>query len=205
MDLLSSVNGSGVAQETIPDAEFSSQLDQLAEKWGDLKAKGIELRHQTGVLLNQRFGIPEKRQVRGEEVLKQAAEKLGFKESDLYRMRQFAYQFKSIEDFKQTHSEVTTWTAIKEMLPKLSNRGGQRKTQGMDGVCPLPERKAPAYRPKDMSKTLEDLSSMFKQVEINLSEQDQKDLLEKFEELVKAVECRLKIRVSLEKEPVKLQ
>lgn len=99
----------------VDDARY---LDRLAELWASHRRVGLEVRHRTGLLLNERFGEPTTRQVRGEGQLKQAAERLCVDVSELSRMRNFAYKFESLDKFVQ-QTGCTTWTEVKALLPTL--------------------------------------------------------------------------------------
>jgi hypothetical protein len=102
--------------QTIAHEEYLSRLDLLAERWQNYEGVGLEIRHEMGKLLNDSFGPPTKRQDRGKGTLKEAAEKLKTTESELSRMRWFAHLFRSSEDLGENHTDVTTWTAVKQLL-----------------------------------------------------------------------------------------
>src|SRR5262245_17738648 len=103
------IKQSGGEQTLLTEKDFNRQLGQLAEKWGKQNGKDLSLRFKTGELLNQYFGPPDQRQKRGEEVLKNTAERLRTTQSELSRMRWFAHHFSDLGDFEQKHPEVKTW------------------------------------------------------------------------------------------------
>jgi len=115
------------------DEEFVSELAKLAKLWEIHHGKGLELRLQTGQLLNRRLGTPDQRQVRGEGVLKTTAVQLKTTEGEISRMRHFALYFKSTADLKEKHPDVDTWTAVKELLPTLNSKRKKRETVSDDG------------------------------------------------------------------------
>src|SRR3954454_14997824 len=119
MDTSAAVIGSGGDQRTITREEFLRRLGQLAEKWQARHGAGLEIRHETGKLLNERFGPPTAKQKRGEGVLKEVVERLQVAESELSRMRRFAFHFESVKAQKEKYPEATTWTAVKDLLPRL--------------------------------------------------------------------------------------
>lgn len=127
------------------DAERNNDqvlLDQLSKMWQDHHKRGLELRHQTGVKLNERFGPPTARQAYGEANLQRYSETLGVAESDLSRMRWFAHLFKSVEDFRAAHPAETTWTKVKELLARLRHPQAVRAADAPDD-----EKKSAAERP----------------------------------------------------------
>ena len=77
-------------------------LMDLSKLWQDHHDRGLKLRHGTGQLLNQEncLGAPNKPQPRGPAVMKAAAERLHVPESELSRMRWFAFLFLTFEDFE---------------------------------------------------------------------------------------------------------
>ena len=62
-------------------------LGKLAKLWASHQSRDLEVRLETGSLLNARLGEPTTRQRRGRSVLKQAAETLHVAVSELNRMR----------------------------------------------------------------------------------------------------------------------
>jgi hypothetical protein len=116
---LSGGNQAGVTAAQITEEQFQKRLGELATKWQQATDTDLEIRHQTGALLNERYGKPDKRLKRGQEILRVVAGQLQVAQSELSRMRRLAFHFESVEDLKKKHSEVTNWTAVKGLLPKL--------------------------------------------------------------------------------------
>ena len=96
-----------------------AKLTELTKLWSQHHRKGLEVRHQTGLLLNGEFGPPTVRQAYGSAKLKRYSARLRVAESELSRMRWFAKQFESLADLKARHPEVKTWTQVKELLVSL--------------------------------------------------------------------------------------
>jgi len=194
MDALPIVSppGSNGVQERITRDDFLARLDNLANKWKNHRETDLELRLETGKLLNQHFGPPTTSQSRGKKVLKEAAEQLQIDESELSRMRRFALYFESVDDLKKKNPKVTTWTAVKDLLPGLNP-----KKQSPNGDAdPAKPAKAPSSA-SSVKQSLTKLSSKLQKVRADLTEAEKKDLLEKFKELAKAVSDCLQIQVSV--------
>jgi hypothetical protein len=117
-------------------AETDTQLlDKLAKLWVADNTRSLELRLQTGRLLNDRLGQPIKRQPRGPSVMKDAAETLCIAQSELNRMRWFEYFSK---DEASCWSDVPpgrhSWTKFKERLPALiASLKGKEKRSSFSG------------------------------------------------------------------------
>jgi hypothetical protein len=168
------VQNEGGAEAAMTDDEFARQIGDLAERWKSLRGSDLELRYDTGKLLNERYDTPDKRQNRGQGVLKDAAAQLGVAESELSRMRRFAHEFESFDDFEQSHPEATTWTDVKAILPKL-NQGGTSKTS------------APKPSVSRLKGTFTSLTSKLKQAQKSLTADEKKELREAFDGLAEAV------------------
>jgi predicted DNA-binding protein len=192
LPISSAVPGSNGAQGRILHDEFLVQLGQLAEKWQSHHRVGLELRHQTGKLLNNRFGDPNNHQKHGEQVLKEASERLHIAQSELSRMRRFAHHFQSFEDFQKGNPGVTLWSEVKELLPKLKQKG-----QSPDSAVNSPKRTKEPSKLKGMKQSLANFSTHLQQVKSDLTKEEREDLLEAFQDLVKAVSDCLKVQVSV--------
>lgn len=102
---------------------------QINTIWERHRKQGLEDRHRTGVLLNEKFGKPNvRRQAYGKKLFKAYSESLGIAVSELSRMRGFARRFKSVEDLKAQHPDVKTWSQVKELLVSL-RKGETQKAQ----------------------------------------------------------------------------
>jgi hypothetical protein len=187
--------------EHLPAADETSQgqgiseveqqlLDQLDELWQSHLEHDLEVRHQTGRLLNQHFGSPQvTRQPRGKEILKLAAERLGTNQSDLSRMRWFASHFKDVKDLKERYPGVNNWTKVKELLSTLNPRGnksGAAKTEGQSAVL------------RGLGRSLESLSSRLREITQDPGEAERKTFHKKLQEFVEALPSVLQVRLSVE-------
>jgi hypothetical protein len=105
--------------ETIGGSTDDALLQELKALWQTHRRRGLEVRHETGLALNRKFGPPAVRQAYRREVLKHYSECLGISQSELSRMRGLAHHFPSLEDLKASHPDVTTWTEVKELLASL--------------------------------------------------------------------------------------
>jgi len=198
MDHSSAVIGSGGDQATITREEFLRRLGQLAEKWQAHRGAELEIRHETGKLLNDHFGPPTAKQTRGQGVLKEAAERLQVAESELSRMRRFAFHFESLKDLEEKHPEATTWTAVKGLLPRLKPQGAQRKNGSANGAAsPAKRKQARPVQFGRVKQSLANLSSKLRMAREALSEDEKKELLAQFKELAEAISDCLHIPVSV--------
>jgi len=190
-------------QATMSDADFAEHLGHLSEKWRRATEHDLEIRHETGALFNQRFKDPTQRQKRGDEVLKKAAEQLQIAQSDISRMRWFAFSFPSIQDMKATHSGVTTWSAVKKLLPTLKAKA---KAKEQPRAATPSQKKA--LRDRKLTKIkqqFEELPSNMREVHSGLTAEELGDLKAKFQVAVQALsEClNLKVKVVVPKKAKK--
>jgi len=198
MSISKAVSETGGDQGNLSPEEFDQLLGQLAEKWRSHHGVDLEIRHETGKLLNDHYGPPSKRQKRGEGVLKEAAERLQTDESELSRMRRFAFSFESVEVLKEKHPEATTWTAVKALLPKLKSQGGKPKGKSGNGAAsPVGRKQAQPVKFGRVRQSLEALTSKLRKVRQDFSADEKKELLAQFQELVKVMEHCLHISVSV--------
>jgi len=100
--------------------EDNQLLRTLARLWRSHDKRDLLVRWRTGNLLNARLGNPTMRLPHGEKILKKAAKLLQMAESDLSRMRWFAFLFGSIQDFRQKHPNIYFWTKVKELIPRVA-------------------------------------------------------------------------------------
>jgi len=182
-------------QSPITPEQFQNKLDQLAEKWKARHEADLQIRHEAGVLLNERFGSPAKRQERGARVLEEAAEKLQTTASELSRMRWFAHHFSTLDDLREEHKDVTTWTAVKALLPALRQQG---KRQARSGTAK--SRKDQGRKARKLiaiKKSLGSLSSKLKQFPEKLTDDQRKDLLAKFRSVAQVFAQHLEVTLEM--------
>jgi len=164
-------------------------LDRVAKLWGDQAERDLGARHQTGKLLNERLGTPDKRQPHARRVLKMVAERLGIAESDLNRMRWFADRFVDLTAFRQVHPDITNWTGVKEVLPSLMPaKGGQARK-------PAANPSRPALR--GVVKSCTNLASKLIGLDFQPGDAERNEFLDAFQKLAEAASSRLNIRVSV--------
>jgi len=185
-------------QQTLSEEEFSRRLAPLTKRWRSHLEASLAIRHETGKLLNDRFGPPTKRQSRGEEAVAAVSKQLHVAESELSRMRRFAHHFDSVEAMTEPYPEATTWTAVKALLPRLKPKGNRPKNRTKGGAAssrtPRPTKSVPFGR---MKRLLESLSSKLGGARKGLSESEKKRLLKQFKKFAEAVSKCLDIEVSV--------
>jgi hypothetical protein len=151
------------ADSVSPSAD-DTLLNELMQLWEPHRRHGLDVRYQTGVLLNERFGKQSKRQRYGGETLKRFASALGLAQSELSRMRRFASTFGSVDELRAQHPDIVTWTEVKILLATLTDR---RRAGGK--ATP-----AKPYRPKGrLGCTIRAIKSVGKRVgRLNLKPTD---------------------------------
>jgi hypothetical protein len=168
---------------------FQRELDRLAQCWQAHDRDDLALRHETGAVLNRFYGDPTRRQRRGEGVLKAAAERLGKTEAELSQLRWFAHRFASAEALREQHPNVTNWTQARNLLAELSKGGETRKPS---------TRKASAGRLRPLTRPLDRLTSAFRQLGNDLTEDEKARLRDKLKEFVQAVPDCLRFRLVID-------
>jgi len=192
------VNGSGGAQGTLSKEEFARRFKPLSERWQLHDKEGLALRHDTGKLLNEYLGPPTARLPRGQEAVVYVTEQLHIAESEVSRMRRFAHLFDSVDALLKKHPEATTWTAVKNLIPRLTPKGDQPKDGAEDGAASPPS--ARQTKPVQLSRlkhSMASLSSNIRAARKGLSELEKEELLQQFKEFAEAVSECLKIKVSV--------
>src|SRR5205807_1198038 len=89
-------------------------------------------------------------------------------QSELSRMRNFAFRFPTLDDLRQRYPDARTWSAVKELLPRLSE------------ATSAPKQKSASVRVLEAS--LEKLTTKVKTVAEDLTEGGKLDLRKKIEE-----------------------
>jgi hypothetical protein len=175
------------------DEGYSDQdrrlLDRVAQLGGDHAERDLGTRHQTGKLLNERLGPPDKRQPHARRVLKMVAEKLRIAESDLHRMRWFAGLFVDITAFRRSHPDITNWTGVKEVLPSLMPAKGGKARK------PAANPSRPALR--GVVKSCTNLASKLIGLDYQPGDAERNEFLDALRKLAEAASSRLKIRVNV--------
>jgi len=173
-------------QEKLSKREFLGKLRNLADHWDTHNQADLALRHETGTLLNFYYGDPTKRQSRGEKVMKEAAKALSKTEAELSQLRRFAFHFKSVQAMKRRHPSVTTWTQVRDLLPRLRQRNRGKKTRG---------RKAAPAQLRLITASLTTLVSALARPKFRPSQEEVEKVVAKFQEVVQAVPAWRPVRI----------
>lgn len=91
-------------------------LMQLAAIWKPFQRQGLEVRFKMGKLLNEKLGPPEARQQHGMGTISRISSELKLDKSDISRLRRFAVMADSIDEFCKEHSQVNSWTDVRNLL-----------------------------------------------------------------------------------------
>ena len=161
-------------------------VDRLVNLWKSNAERDLTTRHQTGRLLNERLGSPEKRQPHARRVLKMVAEQLEIAESDLNRMRWYAHLVDAT-DLRQGHPEITSWTRFKEGLTSL------KAEYGFGARKPSANPSRPAFG--GLTKSLANLTSKFIGLDSRPDDAERAKLVVGLRELAEAASSRLMINV----------
>jgi hypothetical protein len=181
--------------EQLNEKQFNVQLGELAVQWQNARETDLEIRHQTGALLNKRYGSPEKRLTRGKEIMLEVAGQLQVAQSELSRMRRFAFHFTSAEDMRQKYPDVVNWTAVKVLLTTLKPQG-KAKGQTNNGVAGSSSSRVPNTRKlKKIQHLLDALPSDVREIQTDLTDDQKKELRAKFDVVATAFNDCLKVSV----------
>lgn len=184
-------------QDQARDEQFRKDLAPFCERWKRRHEQDLELRYETGKLLNGRLGTPEKRQARNKGVLKQVSEQLKVAVSELSRMRSFAHSFSSLKEFKDEYPEAKTWTAVKKLLPAAKAQAEPTEPQTGGTQQPAKQRRRRSPKHDVLKRSLEELSSRLQKVHQDLEEPKKEELRQAFRAFVKSAPSWLKVRVSV--------
>jgi hypothetical protein len=187
-------------QAIISAEQYTSKLTELAQRWKTLHGNDLALRYETGALLNARFGAPGTRQLMGEGTLKAAAEQLQVAESDLSRMRSFAFLFTSFSEFGVKHPEVTTWTSLKELIAmvKAEAKANNKKPQKEVDQVERARKRSKVVRDR-MEGQFEKLQTVLQNASPELLKDDKRYLKDKFAQFGKVVRTLLSPEESRDK------
>jgi len=176
----------GTADPALEDRQL---VDQLVTLWRSHQERGLQVRWETGALLNRHLGPPTERLAHGRQVLKTAAVELQTAESELSRMRWFAFLFKSAEDFQAEHPEAHSWTKFKELLPGLlpARKGGKKASPS--------KKKAAAV---SGLRYLNNATKWLRRKGVDLDDAARERVLKAIKSFMEAVHERLQIRLKIE-------
>jgi hypothetical protein len=189
------------SQADISEAEFDKRVSAIAARFRTSNEADLEIRHETGDLLNLFLGGPNKRNQRGSGITKNVAAHLQFPVSEISRMRRFADYFKSPADLKQSHPTVTTWTAVKALLPTLNPKAKKQSTNGT-ATSSQPQSGKPQKKLSKIARTFKDLPKLFSEVVPDLLDGEKKGLVTKFQAMAQAIGASLKVSVSVSNLPM---
>jgi len=161
-------------------------VDRLVKLWRSNAERDLGTRHQTGSLLNERLGPPDKRQPHAQRVLKLVAEELEAAESDLNRMRWFAH-LADATAFRQDHPEIDSWTKFKDGLP------GLKAEYGFGARKPPANPSRPAFG--GFVRSLANLTSKLIGLDSRPDDAERAKLVVGLRELAEAASSRLMINV----------
>jgi hypothetical protein len=164
-------------------AEEAQMLDRLAQIWQTCRKRDLESRRQMGELLNEQLGPPTQSQDYGAGTLKKASKRLRISESELSRMRWFAYHFASLAALKKARRDADTWSKVKTELARRNPKGGQRT----GGSRPAEDQAPSVGR---LVRSLGSAVAQLTRLVSELAEQDEAAVLEAFRQLQEAAQAR---------------
>jgi hypothetical protein len=171
-------------------------LNTLASLWQAHQDHGLSTRHMIGELLNRRYDPPTEKQARGKYIMTLAANRLHISIPDLSRMRWLAFLFKSVEDLKAKHPDVTTWTKFKERLPALKQQAGLAADSVHEQAAPAAAKKQGGAARK-VVRSLKRLTDMVKKNEAALGKEERDALAAKLQEFARVVAEKFQIRLTV--------
>ena len=161
----------------------------LVNGWAKHHGHDLRLRFETGRELNNRLGPPEKRLERYAGVVEALAAELQMHKSELSRMRNFAMRFSSLKAFQMEHSDLTTWSKVKEQLPKWAG-----EAQG-DNATANSTKNAQKMNP--IARSLQAVAVHLGDEDLVFSGFERKELLLELERLGDALEKQLHIELTV--------
>lgn len=102
-------------------------VEQCHELWTTNVYRDLEARYALGKLLDTHLGTDKGRQPYGAHVIQRIAEELKIARSELTRMRQFAQQYGSYDEFHEQHPDCRNWSEVKLQLVKSAKSDGKRR------------------------------------------------------------------------------
>jgi len=181
--------------KTTPEEDLL--LNTLASLWQAHQEHGLSTRHMIGELLNRRYDPPPEKQERGKYIMTLAANRLHISIPDLSRMRWLAFLFKSVEDLKAKHPDVTTWTRFKERLPALKQQAGQPADSTPEQAAPAAKKEGGAA--SKVVRSLKRLTDMVKKNEAAPGKAERDALAAKLQEFARVVAEKFQIRLTVSK------
>jgi hypothetical protein len=157
----------------LSEADFNARWEPLAKGWITQGQNDLDIRRQTGTLLNDYLGVPGTRLRRGDETIKKVAKELGVSVGEISRLRQYAYQFES----NKMVADATTWDAVKKALPKRASSSEVSEHQPKNGDSSTSgSSRIKDRRIRAAKRALKGLASSIREVERDLTVADREDL-----------------------------
>jgi len=156
----------------LSEAEFDTKWGPLVEKWNTHGQNDLDIRRQTGTVINGRVGTPGTRLPRGDETIKRVAKQLNVSVGEISRLRQYAHQFCS----NQKVADATTWDAVKKALPKRTSSSEVSEHKPEKGDSSTSGSSKIKQRIRAAKRSLRGLASSIREVKDDLTETDMNDL-----------------------------
>ncbi len=115
------------AKEAAKATSDDKLVEQCQKLWTPNVSRDLQARHALGRLLHAHLGTGKARQRYGAGVIQRIAEELKIARSELTRMRQFAQQYGSYDEFHEQHPDCRNWSEVKLQLVKSAKSDGKRR------------------------------------------------------------------------------
>jgi hypothetical protein len=110
-------------------------VSSLRSLWEPHHKKGLQVRHETGKLLNARLGNPGDRQEYGAGTCEKVADQMKMCVSELSRMRAFAFRYPDLDDFQTQNPKYNTWTKLKAHLGTSTKTTSKSSNSDAKRLC----------------------------------------------------------------------
>ena len=161
-------------------------ISKLVKLWTPYHRGSLEVRHETGRVLNDLVGPPSQRQPYGEGVLTQVAKQIGVSRSEISRMRKFAEAIPDLRAFRRDNPTCNTWTKVKVHLATIG-KGGQ----------PDSDTARPASPTVRACKSIRSLVKKVKRIEPVSKRGNRKQVVDALEELANALREAFHVRLQV--------
>jgi len=129
---------SGLKAKAAAKATSDDRLVEQCQKlWTTNVSRDLQARHALGKLLNEHLGTDKARQKYGARVIPRIADELVIARSELTRMRQFAQQYGSYEEFRRQLPNCRNWSEVKLQLVKSANTNEKRRDDKKSPFRPM--------------------------------------------------------------------
>ena len=96
-------------------------LKSLRDLWVPHRRRDLKIRYDIGSMLNDKLGFPAVRQNYGVGTIQRISRELHIDKSDISRMRRFADNYESFEEFLAQEPETTCWTRVRSMISQRND------------------------------------------------------------------------------------